>query len=328
MTTARFPAGFNDMQMPPPPDIQPKSDVINRLANVPDAKLMARWQAIIRIVREELTYLNHQRQVMQSATDVYNGNPWLLQHNGRRFFDYIRQWYGGAMATGYRRQTDPDPGSASLRVLLEEMLVRPDTYSIDTLRPYCGAAEDQTIRDFVMRVADADVTGKVDVEIIKTDIQDLISSGRTVKKFVNKVLAHTDIEFKQGDTSGPTFNEIHGAQAECERIARRWIAALGGPSRSFNVVDQFDWLEIFDRPWRFRRPGESDKVKRFLVSTERILDEELTDAFFDGDSEEKRNAYRAELLLEVVEKADKLDVNESIAAEMVAPAMISVERIL
>lgn len=235
------------------PEIVPDPKVVERLAHMSAEQIMQRWQEILEIVRDELTYLNHQRQVMQAATDVYNGNPRLLKHQGRQFFTYVRSWYGAAMATGYRRQTDPNAYSASLRVLLEELLARPDAYSIETLRPYSGLASDETIQFFALRVAGADKTGTLNTGIVKEDIRDLIACGKKVKHFVNKVLAHTDIDFRKKDVNGPSFDEIHNAQRECERIAKRWIAAFSGPSYSFDVVEQFDWLDIFDIPWRIPR---------------------------------------------------------------------------
>ena len=315
------------MQPPPVNDISPNPKVVERLSALSDDDLMKRWQEILAIVRQELTYLNHQRRVMQLATDVYNANPRLLKHNGRQFFDYVRQWYGGAMATGYRRQTDPDGDSASLRVLLEELLARPEAYSLETLRPYSGVAEDGTIRFFALRVAGADQTGKLDVEIVKQDIRDLIACGKTVKRFVNKVLAHTDIEFKRAPEAGPSYDEIHSAHKECEQIAKRWIAAFSGPAYSFDVVEQFDWLDIFDFPWRVRKPFEEEGTEKYIVTRRRILSDAELEAFFEGHTAEQRADHLASERETLLAEVASLQPGDSTSSRTIVPDIVRVERL-
>lgn len=89
------------------------------------------------MVQNELVDLNMQRQFMDKAAGVINGNQRVLNHGGgMRFLVCMRTWYGHTMAMAYLRQHDVNADSASLRVLLEELLARPTTYALHVVRPW------------------------------------------------------------------------------------------------------------------------------------------------------------------------------------------------
>ena len=73
--------------------------VVQRLRNLTDEELVARWHDMLEIVLRELKGLDQQRQTMDAVTyGVFNGNKRLLEHPGRRFFNGVLDWYGAAMA--------------------------------------------------------------------------------------------------------------------------------------------------------------------------------------------------------------------------------------
>jgi hypothetical protein len=222
--------------------------VVQRLSNKSDAELMARWNKIAGIIYQELTSLNLERQYMEAATDVVNGNKRFLHHPGRQFMDYVRGWYGNSMAAAYRRQTDTNPDSASLRVLLDEIKARPLAYGYDTLSPFISGYTQERIEVFVMRQVLSKSSPGIDVAIVEADLVKLESAGKTVKIFVNKHLAHTDVKQRTMPVQ-PSFNEVHAAAKACEEIGERWISALTTDS-NVEVTDLVDWQDIFDFAWR------------------------------------------------------------------------------
>jgi hypothetical protein len=303
------------------------ADVRARLAHLSDDDLVARWHGIIEVVRKELTRLNLQRQFMQEATDVMNGNPRFLAHRGRRLMDYTRDWYGTAMAIAYRRQTDSSPESASLRVLLDEMTVRPDAYRVDTLRPHMGRASDDVIEDMVVRTVVRKGSSQIDLAVLRKDYADLAQVGKNVRNFVNKHVAHTDIAANQNPIE-TTFDEIHSAAVTCERIASRWVTALTGPAYSFDVTKQYGWHEVFDFPWRASMPNDEPGTKRYILAVHPCLNEDEEDAWFEGRGPDERQAIRVKQLLHILAEARSLEPYERRGGFTAIPNIVSVERLL
>jgi hypothetical protein len=229
----------------------PEERMFTRLSGFSDLQLVARWHEITRIVQNELNSLNLERQCMQETVEILNGNERFLHHPGRRFVDYARSWYGNSMAAAYRRQTDANSDSASLRVLLEEMKCRPAAYRFETLHPLIPHASEKTVELMVMSIAGAVGLSGIDVKIVQADLDLLNSTGKNVRDFVNKHLAHTDRK-KLTNPIQPTFDEIHAAQQTCEKIAKRWIIVFTGANTSFDVITPFEWHDVFDFPWRAR----------------------------------------------------------------------------
>lgn len=100
-----------------------RQKALKRLEGLDDAAIVRRWNEIVSTVRNGLTQLSIERDVMAKTVTLLNQNERFLRHPGRRFVDLARPWYGNTMPLAFRRQTDPDGRSASVRVLLEEMRV-------------------------------------------------------------------------------------------------------------------------------------------------------------------------------------------------------------
>lgn len=80
------------------------------------------------------------------------------------------------MAVAVRRQTDNDDKSASLRVVLEELRVRPEAYRLETLQPLLPRGSDETIQHYVMDPVCCD--GVLDVTRAGEDISTLIRTAK------------------------------------------------------------------------------------------------------------------------------------------------------
>jgi hypothetical protein len=225
--------------------------VTNRLSGKNDADLVARWNSIATIIEDELLSLNLERQYFDKALEVVKENPQFLNHPGHVFMEYVRSWYGNSMAAACRRQTDRIAESASLRVLLDEIKARPSAYRYDTLKPYMMGYQQSHVETMVMsEVSVVDFSG-IDMAVVERDIAALETAGKTVKSFVDKHVAHTDIK-RRSQPVQTSLNEVYAAAAAWEEIATRWITALKGVA-NLEVIDLLEWDGIFDVPWRVQK---------------------------------------------------------------------------
>src|ERR1700736_2846327 len=325
--TAPYPHPRRRPHRAPKPKMSEQEKVVYRLRNCTDEQLVERWHDMLDIIRGELKGLDRQRQTMDAGTyEGFNKNKHLLEHPGRRFFGYVPDLFGAAMALGYRRQADADPGSASLRVLLDEMRARPGAYRIETIRRYVGpAAQADVIRAEVMApVVGAD--GTIDLALIDADIAALVAAGKKVKKFVNKSVAHTDHETRRKGGAQVTFREITEANEACETIAERWLKALGGYPYPIRQNETFEWLDIFDATWRPKRPRDDDQTRRYVVTVDPLLDDGDMVGMFE--SEEARTEYQRARAVEIAKLARALELDATTGGETCLPVNVHVERIL
>lgn len=296
-----------------------------RISSLDDYALMRRWHQIISRVRNELTVLSIERQTMDLVVEVVNGNERFLRHPGRRFLDMARNWYAISMAASVRRQTDNDGRSASLRVILEEIRVRPNAYSMQTLRQFLPAPTEGDIRQHVM--AEVCRGDQIDIEVVERDIDLLIGVSNNVTNYVNQHVAHTTHEPDGTPIEGPTLREIYDALVAFETIYHRWDRAItGNQTRGFPTEDGSGWFDVFDFPWRYRRPEEGEMVRRFLVTVNQMLDDEQMDALFEGDHE-RMAANEVDSMRRAIERSQVMDIGERLSEQML-PADVSVERLL
>jgi hypothetical protein len=272
---------------------------------------------------------------MAAVVAVLNDNPRFIHHPGRRFVDQARDWYGTAMALGYRRQTDHGDRSASLRVLLEELRVRPTAYRLETLKPALPNATDESIRKYVMANVIKDGSDHLDEEIVRSDLHMLLAVGKVVKDFVDAQVAHTFFDVETDDDAdrakalNPTFDQIHRAAEACEPIAERWRTALTGDQtrKPFAVPTEFDWMNVFDFPWRTRRPNDGPNVRRYIVTVdESNLSPVDYEAWLEAYGGEE--AYQTRRVLEIARAMQALGPDESLVAEQLLPAFVNVRRVL
>jgi hypothetical protein len=89
---------------------------------------------------------------------------------------------------------------------------------------------------------------RLPTSLIEQHINDLQQSVHTVEKYVDKRIAHYDIEAPVGPT--PTFGDLSDALASMEKLVilyRRLLTGKGG-SRLLPTI-QFDWTSIFRFAW-------------------------------------------------------------------------------
>jgi hypothetical protein len=307
--------------------------IVERLTLVNDEQLVQRWYGLLVSMRDELRRLSEERRAFEAFTmQVVNKNPRLLEHPGIRIFQMMRTWYAHAMALAYRRQDDTDSRTASMRVVLDEMLARPSAYRLETIKPLAGGvATDQVIREDVMAPV-VDANGNLNQELIRQHRTELKAVGKNVRDFVNNFVAHTNAEAQdRPEGAGVTFNEMFAAHKECERIAEVWLKAFGVYRYPLDPEQEIDWLDVFDFPWRLRRPTDEPDSRKYLFTVDPCLDAAETEAHFasyGGTTPEKKLQLHLEDIGRLADAIRALTLDDRHATWPVPPNVITVERLV
>jgi AbiU2 len=294
------------------------------LTGIDDQRLIPRWQGIVSRFREELLNLNIDRQVMASAIAVFNANQRLLQHPGRfRFLDAIWRWHGVAMALAVRRQLDSDRRSASLRVFLAELRARPGAYRVETLRQLFPQAADNAIASLGRSLKRS---GEIDVAQVDRDIAAMDGIDREIGDYVDRHVAHSNFDPSR-DVEAPRYLDLNDAFVELERIAGKYSALFFSGSMPFNPNIPGEWIDVFEFPWRNRRPlPDATESREYLVNVDIVFDETTSRDWHQDDSAEHGRDRRNREFLALIEQARSLEVGSDFCEHPI-PEAIRVERL-
>ena len=180
-------------------------------------------------------------------TEVWNENERLLSHAGRGVvLDTMREYFGVWLAMALRREIDGGSDSVSLRRLLEEMERHAPSLTEAQLRRLwddpSGRFTSRTFPNY------ADPSGThLDPAVPRAHVEQLVATSDALRLFVNRNLAHRS---RRENVPPPTFDELHVLADTCETIAKPYVMLLTGAAYSFSPVEQFEWIDIFDFPWR------------------------------------------------------------------------------
>jgi len=79
------------------------------------------------------------------------------------------------------------------------------------------------------------------------DLEVLLAKARRIRDHVNKRVAHFD---RAGFAELPTYAELDECLDYLEDLLKKYLAVFGAEGHTRIVpVWQFDWKEIFRRPW-------------------------------------------------------------------------------
>jgi len=229
------------------------------VGNAPDPILVG-WHETVNRVRDELTQLSYDRELFRRVDKLIQAEP-RLATSGHPFLYRMRAWYTYSAIMTIRRQADRRTDVRSLRAMLAEMithsalltrhqieaLYRSDPTAAGHLSRYPEMLDMFSAWTFVATAAKAD--DYIDEQIFKGDLDQLDSVATKVKRFANKMIAHTA---KSGAEAviNLTFREIDAAIDVYHDIAIKYIGLLTGASYfDLTPTDQFDSLSIFRFAW-------------------------------------------------------------------------------
>jgi AbiU2 len=135
-------------------------------------------------------------------------------------------------ATAIRRLADKDKNSISLYRLLEDVRIHVDIVTADNLSKHVKNWQDIGPPGLLSHVA----------EMAEVDLKLLVSSGDAVRLFVNKMIAHADINAHK--ITPPTYDEINETFLDFHRIYRKWALALAAVSCQTHDPNPADLVEM------------------------------------------------------------------------------------
>lgn len=146
---------------------------------------------------------------------IIRSNPNIDKPND--FYGWMAEMYASAMSVAVRRMTDKDQRSKSFRKFLEVLKDNPAVgrYPIDPL-------------------------------IVTKQIKELESKTKSVKKFVDKRIAHHD---RSEFNDFPTFKELDDAIAYLDELLKHYSPLFTGMGLDTELVRLYDWKEVFYHPW-------------------------------------------------------------------------------
>jgi hypothetical protein len=209
-------------------------------------------QVIFDSIREDKLVFDNYYALVESNTGIstpWNFHQWVLQNHGRSLMLQVR------------KLVDSDPRTYSLRKLLGEIANNPESI---TERSFV-AAYPKHHRDIAANNWAKYVHGESVPHLPKSvplkDIELLKCLSKRVCILVNKDVAHLDRRRRKRTTN---FDELYDLLKQLVSIAAKYGDLLGKPVADDlnNFAITYDWMSIFDVPWRTSAFIQSFKARR------------------------------------------------------------------
>jgi AbiU2 len=217
-----------------------------------DAKVdkWTRW--IERIHDEVIEEIFTNRAAFVEVTTTLDANPKIPWSD---ILDYWVGNYGRSQAVAVRRQTDTNPQSVTLRVLLAEL--EADRHRI-TREWWVGQFEwghqglgDRNFDQWAYLDPDAPADSETGTELsalrIRHDIERLEAAASSIREHVDKVIAHSD---RKRPATTPTFADLDAAIDVLGDVFTSYYCLLTLNSLvKLDATPQYDRLGPFRLPW-------------------------------------------------------------------------------
>lgn len=205
-----------------------------------------KWNEWLDTIYKDVQNLLTNRYIFREVQKIISSNPRI--QIGSSFYDWMGSVYAASQVIGVRRQVDADSDSISFRNLLDEIRQHAHILSREryvSLYKDSGLPNDIPHRDFDRKAG----TGRnhIDPVVVEADLSALQEKAERIRKYVNKRIAHFDrAEFK----SLPTYAELDECLDYLEALLKKYLSLLQAKTHlSIVPVWQYDWKEIFRRPW-------------------------------------------------------------------------------
>lgn len=209
-------------------------------------------QVIFDSIRKDKLVFDSYYTLIESNTGIstpWNFHQWVLQNHGRSLMLQVR------------KLVDSDPRTYSLRKLLGEIANNPESI---TKRSFV-AAYPKHHRDIAANNWAKYVHGESVPHLPKSvplkDIELLKCLSKRVCILVNKEVAHLNRRRRKRTTN---FDEVYYLLKQLVSIAAKYGDLLGKPVADDlnNFAITYDWMSIFDVPWRTSGFIQSFKARR------------------------------------------------------------------
>lgn len=210
-----------------------------------DAKFK-KWEGWLKTIHEDIRELLVRKYIFNEVQDIIKSNPKI--HKPSSFYDWLSIVHSVDISIGIRRQLDADKKSVSFTRLLTAIIEEPDILSRERfvkLYPDEEYRQDYGHKDF------DDFSGEgndyVDPELVKADLKNLQESGKDIREFANKRVAH----HSQNPPSKPlTDTKVVACLDLLENLLIKYELLFHAATYvGILPVWQHDWKEIFREPW-------------------------------------------------------------------------------
>jgi len=219
------------------------------------------WRTQLRRIKDDLIDVLASRSVIEQLRTVVAANPRLQVPNF--FLERILRWYATSTLVLVYRDVDKAKNTVGLRRLLDEIRRHPGELTRVAYRQlHSGRADvprqphdpallgewlqaDMLEKSYNRLGAGGD---RLDVALIQTEIDELVSAAEEVEKLRHLVYAHRAAAGPALDTI--SLGTIHALVDVEERLVKKYISVLLYESMiQLTPVDHTDWHEILTFPW-------------------------------------------------------------------------------
>lgn len=203
-----------------------------------------KWQKILKGQITEMTDVLERRFIFQETKKMIDANPDIQQSN--IFYDYFRINYIYAQIIQLSRMLDQDPRTGSLINLLDDIENNSDIFERKwrdeilklvvrpkTLQRFGNSLEEKTLN----------------ADVVIEDKCKLLCQFAPIKKYRDREIAHKQA---RGQKPKMTFEKLNQFIDFIHERIRVYICFLCGstyPQGGLMPVIQYDWQEIFKKPW-------------------------------------------------------------------------------
>ena len=215
---------------------------VDILATSDDERFL-RWVEWLHGITDETFTLFHHRHLWGELAEI-SRNAALPPS---AIFDAFGTWYGASQAVAVRRQLDGDRRSVSFVRLLTNISEHPRILSRER---HCALWSpeihwQQRAHANFDRIAGVGAKA-IAAELLHVDIEALKHDCKPVKKYVDKVVAHTDEERLQNLL---TYRELNDAAGTLGKLLQKYTSLLKATVVELTPVIQHDWKAPFRKSW-------------------------------------------------------------------------------
>jgi hypothetical protein len=192
------------------------------------ARLRAKWLGWFKTLTNDVYALHYHRLIWRRMAGALDANPGIPR---TRLVDYFAKTYAESQSVAVRRLTDHDRRVVSFARLLRDLGQHPDAI---TKQWWMGLNSNEREREAWLEGAwrqyDSSGIGYLDPLIPHTDLIELAAKVAAVKFYVDKYLAHQDVN--RPEVATLTFGEIDSAIDHLGGLLGKYAGILEASDRS------------------------------------------------------------------------------------------------
>lgn len=212
-------------------------------------EILKEWVEWIGVILGNIKNLLTSQEIYNTYLEIVKNNPEI--QSPIDFHDWVRKNYASSVAIHIRRELDIGPDVISLKRLLTEIQKNPQVITKAWFRSLYKRSNAEYFADGDFKT----VAGKgdfFDSKIATQDIEKLEALGKHIKDYATYRIAHN---IEKPIAKDPTYEDLDTFIEEYESIVKKYILLFTASGyTSLTPTWQYDWEEIFTKPWIKQKP--------------------------------------------------------------------------